>query len=385
MFAIGGVFATAHPPGADHAPGRPGAVGDLQQALHHARRGDGLLLPDPVHPGRARELPHPDHDRGQGPGLPAHQPAELVHLHRWAPPSRCTRCVTGGVDTGWTFYAPYSTHYSNTHVIAAGLGIFITGFSSILTGLNFIVTIHKMRAPGLTWFRLPLFVWAHYATSLIMILGTPVIAVTLLMVALERASAPRDLRPRPGRRPGAVPAPVLVLLAPGRLHHDPARHGRDQRARARASPASGSSATASWPSPASPSPCSGFLVWGHHMFVSGQSTYAGLVFSGLSFLVAIPSAVKVFNWTATLYKGSISLRHADALRARLHRPLHHRRPDRPLPGRHGPRRARARHLLRGRALPLHHGGRRDHGLPGRPALLVAQDHRAACTPRLGRA
>src|SRR6266496_4068052 len=94
--------------------------------------------------------------------------------------------IAGGVDTGWTFYVPYSTHYSNTHVIATGLGIFITGFSSILTGLNFIVTIHKMRAPGLTWWRLPLFVWAHYATSLIMILGTPVIAVTVLMVALER-------------------------------------------------------------------------------------------------------------------------------------------------------------------------------------------------------
>src|SRR5258708_1847886 len=93
--------------------------------------------------------------------------------------------IAGGVDTGWTFYVPYSTHYSNTHVIATGLGIFITGFSSILTGLNFIVTIHKMRAPGLTWWRLPLFVWAHYATSLIMILGTPVIAVTMLMVALE--------------------------------------------------------------------------------------------------------------------------------------------------------------------------------------------------------
>ena len=110
-------------------------------------------------------------------------------------------------------------------------GIFITGFSSILTGLNFIVTIHKMRAPGLTWFRLPLFVWAHYATSLIMVLGTPVIAVTMLMVAVERTLPPGLLRPRAGRRPGALPAPVLVLLAPRGLHHDPARHGRDQRAR----------------------------------------------------------------------------------------------------------------------------------------------------------
>src|SRR5213592_3174641 len=93
--------------------------------------------------------------------------------------------VHGGVDTGWTFYTPYSTASSNTHVIATAVGIFITGFSSILTGLNFIVTIHTMRAPGLTWFRLPLFVWSHYATSLIFVLATPVIAVTLLMVAVE--------------------------------------------------------------------------------------------------------------------------------------------------------------------------------------------------------
>src|SRR5829696_6127334 len=94
--------------------------------------------------------------------------------------------LIGGVDTGWTFYTPFSTTFSNTYVVAAGLGIFINGFSSILTGLNFIVTIHTMRAPGMTWFRLPLFVWAHYATSLIFILGTPVIAITLLLVAVER-------------------------------------------------------------------------------------------------------------------------------------------------------------------------------------------------------
>ncbi|HEX9150357.1 MAG TPA: cbb3-type cytochrome c oxidase subunit I, partial [Thermoanaerobaculia bacterium] len=94
--------------------------------------------------------------------------------------------VHGGVDTGWTFYTPYSTTYSNGYVIVTAVGIFITGFSSILTGLNFIVTIHTMRAPGLTWFRLPLFVWSHYATSLIMVLGTPVIAVTILMVGVER-------------------------------------------------------------------------------------------------------------------------------------------------------------------------------------------------------
>ena len=108
-------------------------------------------------------------------------------------------------------------------MIPAGLGIFITGFSSILTGLNFIVTIHKMRAPGLTWFRLPLFVWAHYATSLIQVLGTPVLAMTLLLVAVERTFHFGIFDPALRRRPGPVPAPVLVLLAPGRLHHDPAR------------------------------------------------------------------------------------------------------------------------------------------------------------------
>ncbi|HCA59976.1 MAG TPA: cytochrome c oxidase subunit I, partial [Blastocatellia bacterium] len=94
--------------------------------------------------------------------------------------------MQGGVDTGWTFYTPYSTTFSNSYVMAVGLGIFINGFSSILTGLNFIVTIHTMRAPGMTWFRLPLFVWAHYATSLVMILGTPVVAITVLLLAIER-------------------------------------------------------------------------------------------------------------------------------------------------------------------------------------------------------
>src|SRR5262245_23758763 len=94
--------------------------------------------------------------------------------------------VVGGVDTGWTFYTPYSSTYSNSYVITAGLGVFVAGFSSILTGLNFIVTIHKMRAPGLTWFRLPLFIWAHYATALIQILATPVLAITIVLLALER-------------------------------------------------------------------------------------------------------------------------------------------------------------------------------------------------------
>jgi cytochrome c oxidase subunit 1 len=213
--------------------------------------------------------------------------------------------VRGGVDTGWTFYTPYSTAYSNTHVIAAGLGIFITGFSSILTGLNFIVTIHRMRAPGLTWFRLPLFVWAHYATSLIMVLGTPVIAITLLTVVLERAFHLGIYDPRLGGDPVLFqhlfwfyshPAVyIMILPAMGVISEVVACFSR-KRIFGYEVVAMSSLAIA----------VIGFLVWGHHMFISGQSTYAGLIFSFLSFLVAIPSAIKVFNWTATLYKGSVS-------------------------------------------------------------------------------
>ncbi len=138
--------------------------------------------------------------------------------------------IAGGVDTGWTFYTPLSTTYLNTNVMSAALGVFIAGFSSILTGLNFVVTIHKMRAPGMTWFRMPLFLWAMYATSIIQILGTPVLAITLALVAAGTAFPRGHLRPGGGRRPDSLPAPVLVLLAPGGLHHDSALDGCDQRA-----------------------------------------------------------------------------------------------------------------------------------------------------------
>jgi cytochrome c oxidase subunit 1 len=215
--------------------------------------------------------------------------------------------VHGGVDTGWTFYTPYSTASSNTHVIATAVGIFITGFSSILTGLNFIVTIHTMRAPGLTWFRLPLFVWAHYATSLIMVLGTPVIAVTILMVGVERLFHLGIFDPRLGGDPilfqhlfwfYSHPAVyIMVLPAMGVVSELVTTFSR-KNIFGYKFVAFSSMAIA----------VLSFLVWGHHMFVSGQSVYAGLIFSILSFLVAIPSAVKVFNWTATMYKGSISYR-----------------------------------------------------------------------------
>jgi cytochrome c oxidase subunit 1 len=215
--------------------------------------------------------------------------------------------VHGGVDTGWTFYTPYSTASSNTHVIATAVGIFITGFSSILTGLNFIVTIHTMRAPGLTWFRLPLFVWSHYATSLIFVLGTPVLAVTLLMVAVERLFHLGIFDPALGGDPilfqhlfwfYSHPAVyIMVLPAMGVVSEIVTTFSR-KNIFGYKFVAFASIAIA----------VLGFLVWGHHMFVSGQSVYAGMIFSILSFLVAVPSAVKVFNWTATMYKGSISYR-----------------------------------------------------------------------------
>ena len=213
--------------------------------------------------------------------------------------------VNGGIDTGWTFYTPYSTVFSNTQVIATGLGIFIAGFSSILTGLNFIVTIHKMRAPGLTWFRLPLFIWAHYATSIIMILGTPVLAITLLLVVLERVLHLGFFDPNLGGDPilfqhlfwfYSHPAVYIMVLPAMGVMSELVTAFTRKRVFGYWAIAGSSLAIA----------LIGFLVWGHHLFLSGQSTYAGMVFSALSYVVAIPSAIKVFNWTATLYKGSIS-------------------------------------------------------------------------------
>lgn len=214
--------------------------------------------------------------------------------------------IAGGVDTGWTFYTPYSSVFSNTHVVLSIVGIFISGFSSILTGLNFIVTIHKMRAPGMTWFRLPVFIWSHYATAVIMVLGTPVVAITLALVALERLWGVGIFDPSLGGDPllfqhlfwfYSHPAVyIMVLPAMGVVTELITTHSH-KRLFGYPFVAFASVAIA----------VISFLVWGHHMFVSGQSQYASMVFSLLSFLVAIPSAIKVFNWTATLYKGSVAL------------------------------------------------------------------------------
>ena len=213
--------------------------------------------------------------------------------------------MVGGVDTGWTFYTPLSTTYSNSNVMTAAMGVFISGFSSILTGLNFIVTIHTMRAPGLTWFRLPLFLWSLYATSIIFILAMPVIAITMVLLMLERFLHFGFFDPALGGDPilfqhlfwffGHPEVYVLVLPAMGVVSELIATFSR-KRIFGYGFVAFSSVAIAAL----------SFLVWGHHMFVSGESLYIGLIFSLFSFAVAIPSAIKVFNWTATLYKGSIS-------------------------------------------------------------------------------
>ncbi len=215
--------------------------------------------------------------------------------------------VAGGIDTGWTFYTPYSTNYADGWVTLTLFGIFLNGFSSILTGLNFIVTIHKMRAPGLTWFRLPLFIWSMYATSVIFILGTPVVAIALSLVIFERVFSIGIFNPQLGGDPilfqhmfwfYSHPAVyIMILPSMGVVSEIIACFSR-KRVFGYEMVAFSSLAIA----------IIGFLVWGHHMFLTGQSVYAGMVFSALSFLVAIPSAIKVFNWTSTMYKGSIDLK-----------------------------------------------------------------------------
>lgn len=215
--------------------------------------------------------------------------------------------ILGGVDTGWTFYAPYSSVYSNTKVITMAVGIIVAGFSSIFTGMNFIVTVHRRRAPGMTWGRLPLFVWSLYATSLILVLGTPVLTTALVLIALERVWGLGVFDPSRGGDPllfqhlfwfYSHPAVYIMILPSMGVVSEivPCFARRPIFGYWFVSAASLAIALL------------GFLVWGHHMFVSGQSLYAGLLFSLFSFLVAIPSAVKVFNWTSTLYKGRVYLR-----------------------------------------------------------------------------
>ena len=213
--------------------------------------------------------------------------------------------MTGGLDTGWTFYTPYSVRTS-TNTIAATLGAFILGFSSIFTGLNFIVTINTMRPKGMTWSRMPLLLWALYATSVIQVLATPVLGITLLLLIVERTLQLGIFDPAYGGDPllyqhffwfYSHPAVyIMILPAMGVISELIAVHCRKEVFGYRFIALSSISIA-----------LIGFLVWGHHMFTSGQSELASLVFSALTFLVAVPSAIKVFNWLCTMYRGYINL------------------------------------------------------------------------------
>ncbi len=217
-----------------------------------------------------------------------------------------TAILTGGVDTGWTFYTPYSAT-TGGNVMMMTLGIFILGFSSILTGLNFIVTIHKLRSPGITWNKLPLNLWGLYATSLIQILATPVLAITLLLLTMERALGIGIFDPALGGDPVLYqhffwfyshPA-VYIMIVPG--------FGIVSEI---ISTFSKKVIFGYWAIALSSLAIAfiGFLVWGHHMFTAGQSSLANMVFSFLTFLVGIPTGIKIFNWLATMYRGSIDLK-----------------------------------------------------------------------------
>jgi cytochrome c oxidase subunit 1 len=213
--------------------------------------------------------------------------------------------ATGGVDTGWTFTTPLSTHYVNTNVISAAMCVFVAGFSSILTGLNFIVTVHKMRCPGMTWFRLPLFVWSMYAASILMVLGTPVLAITLVLVGLERVFHIGVFDPAFGGDPllfqhlfwfYSHPAVYIMILPGMAVISEVVSTFSRKRVFGYTAVAFSSVAIAVF----------SFFVWEHHMFIMGVSSYSALVFSLLTMLVAVPSSIKIFNWTFTLYKGSIT-------------------------------------------------------------------------------
>lgn len=217
-----------------------------------------------------------------------------------------TAVIFGGLATGWTFYTPLTTRYVQGYVVLALIGVFINGWSSILTGLNFVVTIHRLRAPGMTWHRLPIFVWSHYATSLIFLLATPVLGFDLILVILERCFKIGLFDPSVGGDPllfqhlfwfYSHPAVYIMVLPAMGVTTELITAFARKRSFGYVFIAYSSMAIAFL----------GFLVWGHHMFVASESVYSAMIFSLLSYLVAIPSAIKVFNWTATLYKSNISL------------------------------------------------------------------------------
>ncbi|KAB0682970.1 cytochrome c oxidase subunit I [Aureimonas leprariae] len=212
--------------------------------------------------------------------------------------------ILGGVDTGWTFYAPFSSLFSNGYVVLAAMAVFMSGFSTIATGVNFIVTVHVLRAPGMTWMRLPLFVWTMYATSLVIVLATPVLAIALLLIMAERLFGLPIFDPANGGDPVLFqhlfwfyshPAVYIMILPAFGVISELISCFARRRVFGYTAMVYAILSIA----------VVGFFVWGHHMFVAGMSPVAAIVFSFLSFVVAVPSAIKVFNWTFTLYRGQV--------------------------------------------------------------------------------
>ncbi len=231
----------------------------------------------------------------------------LASWYLWVIGALClvTSLITNAADTGWTFYTPYSTT-TTTSVIPALFGAFVLGFSSIFTGLNFITTIHKLRPPGMSWFRMPLFLWAIYATGIMQVLATPVLGITLLMLIVERALGIGIFDPALGGDPVLFqhffwfyshPAVYIMIVPAFGVVSEIFPVFSRKRIFGYKFIALSSVAIA----------ILGFLVWGHHMFTSGQSVVASTVFSAITFLIAIPTAIKVFNWISTMYKGAIHL------------------------------------------------------------------------------
>ncbi len=364
------------PGAADRAPDAgPDDHGRLhvQPHVHDARHRHGLAVHDPVHPDGVRQLPPSDHDRREGRRLSPPEPRQLLHLpgrshlgHRracgWAAATRA------GPSTRRT--APTRRAPSCRRVF----GIFILGWSTIITGVNFIVTTHTMRAKGITWFRMPLFVWAIYGVSIIQTLATPVLALSLLIVGIDQLVRLGALRPRARRRPGALSAPLLVLLAPRRLHHDPAGHGGHQRDRPDLQPQEPG------------------VVQGHRV-LDARHRVRRIRHVGSPHVRRGHQPVRRRRVRRALDARRHLQRHqgvhlgaddaqrrrggADAahLLLRVPLPLRVRRDDGRRRRDAEPRRALARHLLRRRPLPLHHGRRNAHGVARRAALLVPEDHR----------
>ncbi len=279
----------------------------------------------------------------------------------------------GAPDTGWTFYVPYSIR-TGTNVTLAVFGVFLLGISSTMTGLNFVTTIHRLRAPGMKWFRMPLFVWSIYATGWVQILATPVFGLTLLLLIAERLFGFGLFDPAKGGDPllfehlfwiYSHPAVyIMILPAMGAVTEIIPVFARRTIFGYKAI-AFSSLAIAS----------AGYLVWGHHMFTSGMSDTAKMVFSFLTFIVAIPSGIKVFNWVASLYKGSIELRLSASVHHIFYISFFYRRSYRTHQRGARNKYLCSRHIFYRGPFPLYDVRRNGVCLFCRTSLLVSKDHR----------